>query len=129
MQSKTKIIPSGQNCGIMRTSAVLAVFLCIPAVTWSLTCVSCQNATCTPPLPGCELGRRVCSCCVECRMELGDACTSFTAECESELVCLTQAGAFIGRPPFSMNYLVGQCIKPRDIPHNRRAAPQNLHLV
>ena len=50
------------------------------AVASSLKCVPCDQTTCVPPPPGCELGRRVCSCCNECRVPEGGRCGPFTAE-------------------------------------------------
>ncbi|XP_046548726.1 single insulin-like growth factor-binding domain protein-2 [Haliotis rubra] len=77
----------------------------------ALQCISCVNATCIPPPPSCEVGQRPCSCCMECRVGLGGECGPFSVECESRLVCLTNAGAYNGRPPYWAN-VVGKCILP-----------------
>ncbi|KAK7101506.1 serine protease HTRA1-like [Littorina saxatilis] len=85
------------------------------AATSALQCAPCNEATCTPPPPGCELGTRVCSCCHECRVKEQHACGPFSPECESHLVCFTNQGVFVGRPPWSSS-AQGRCIKYADVP-------------
>ncbi|XP_046358992.1 single insulin-like growth factor-binding domain protein-2 [Haliotis rufescens] len=90
---------------------VAVVLASLMQLSSALECVSCENATCIPPPPTCEIGQRPCSCCLECRVGLGGECGPFSVECNANLVCLTNNGAYNGRPPYWTG-LVGKCILP-----------------
>ncbi|XP_076448289.1 uncharacterized protein LOC143285006 [Babylonia areolata] len=92
----------------------------------AVRCASCEGARCVPPPPGCELGRRPCSCCFECRGREGAGCGPFTPECESHLVCHTYDGQmYVGRPPVHTLFS-GTCVRSPAMP---TASPLPLRAI
>ncbi|KAL8602396.1 hypothetical protein ACOMHN_022908 [Nucella lapillus] len=84
-----------------------------------IRCASCEGVKCVPPSPGCELGRRPCNCCLECRVQHGGDCGPFTTECESHLVCHTFDGQLhVGRPPVDSGFS-GRCLPSPAMPTPR----------